>query len=328
MFVEKYMADVRRTGYTPRAWVTYFRRWAATSREQAFERPQTLRSLGITGLLGFLFLLGCAIVLSRTTSLAVALEFFQGTGFMLLVGLLAIASNIRMLVDMDGRPLKRINPANIFTLARLVSIPAVFVFAWAGYDGLAIGTFLVGAFTDVVDGWLARHMNDMTPLGRVFDPIVDILFNACAIVVLSMQGYVPGWVLALVLTRYGLLLFGAAIIYIFRGPVEIKPTVLGKATGVVTTGLLFVLVAGQYWIAEDAWRGTAALLVWALGFVEAITIPQVILIGWYNFKRAGLRAQAQAEVDAEAETRSLPNSVRLSVIERADAGGPRRPGSP
>ena len=321
MFVEKYMADVRRAGYTPRAWVAYFRRWAATSREQAFERPQTLRSLGVTGLVGFLFLLSCAITLSQTTTLPLALAFFQGTGFMLLVGLFGIASNIRMLVNTSGRPLKRINPANIFTLARLVSIPAILAFAQAGYDGLAIVTFLVGAFTDVVDGWLARHMNDATPLGRVFDPIVDILFNACVIVVLSIQGYVPDWVLALVLTRYGLLLFGAAIIYVFKGPVEIKPTALGKATGVVTTGLLFVLVAGQFWMSGEAYDNMAALLVLALGFVEAITIPQVIFIGWYNFKKAGERAQAEAEV-------APASPVRFSVVERTDAAGPRRPAAP
>jgi len=163
-----------------------------------------------------------------------------------------------------------------------------------GHTALAVWTFLVGAATDVIDGWLARHMNDTTSLGRVFDPIVDILFNASVIVVLSVQGYVPAWVLSLVLTRYGLLLFGAAIIYIFRGPVEIKPTVLGKATGVVTTGLLFVLVAGQFWIPRTVYPQVAQLLVLALGFVEAITIPQVLLVGWYNFKRAEARAHAQA----------------------------------
>jgi cardiolipin synthase len=310
MFVEEYMADVRRAGYRPSAWVTYFRRWFARSRAAAFERPQTLRSLGITGLLGVLFLLAAGIVLSFTTTLRVALEFFNGTVFLLMAGLLGIASDVRRLVDSNGRPLARINAANLFTLARLVSIPAILVFVNHGYVTLGLATFLVGASTDVIDGWLARHMNDATPLGRVFDPIVDILFNASVFVALAQAGYVPAWVLALVLLRYGLLLFGAALIYIFRGPVEIKPTVLGKATGVITTGLLLALVGSALWLSAEAHRQVAALLVMAIGFVEAITIPQVIGVGIYNFKRAGQRAQA----------------VRLRVVAGERAGeAPGRP---
>ena len=321
MFVEQYMADVRKAGYTPRAWALYFRRWAAACREQAFQRPQTLRSLGITGLLGFLLLLAGSTALALTIGPGVAVQLFQGTGFMLLLGLLGIASNIRMLVDPQGRPLARINAANLFTLSRLVAIPAILVFVVHKHTQLALITFTVAALTDVIDGWLARHMNDATPLGRVFDPIVDILFNAAVIVALSLEGYVPAWVLALVVTRYGLLLFGAAFIYIFRGPVEIKPTALGKATGVVTTGLLVLLVGGRFWLPEEVHSRVSALIVITLGFVEAITIPQVILIGWYNFKKAGQRALAVKLTVVPGEKRSEP------PIGGVSASGPGAPKS-
>jgi cardiolipin synthase len=292
MFIEEYLADLRRERYSLRAWIHYVRRAVAMSREQAFHRPATMRSLGLTGIAGFVVLLVCAVVLSLGVDVALALRFFRNTGTALLIGLLWMASHIRMLTDSTGRPLERINPANVLTLSRLVLIPAIVAFMAEGLPVLALVTFLLGAATDVADGWLARHMDDATPLGRVFDPVVDILFNAAVIWSLFGQGLVPAWIVALVLTRYCLLLSGAAVIYIFRGPVEIKPTVLGKATGVVTTLIISTLVVGGLLLPRPAYSGIADLLAAALGFVEAITIPQVILIGWYNYKRAGGRAEA------------------------------------
>lgn len=297
MFVEEYLADLRRERFRPQACLRYVRRCAALSREHAFMRAPTLRTLGVTGLVGFLALLAGAVAISLILDRRLALTVFLNTGLLLLLGLLWLAMHVKLLVDPAGRPLARINAANILTLSRLVSIPAILAFVAAGHTTLGLVTFLVAAATDVVDGWLARHLNDATLLGRVFDPLVDIFFNASIMVALQLAGYLPGWVLALVLTRYGLLLFGAAAIYIFRGPVEIKPTVLGKATGVVTTLLVFVLVAGALLLPRETYQRIWGLLVVAVGFVEAITIPQVILIGWFNFKKAAWRTAARASID-------------------------------
>jgi phosphatidylglycerophosphate synthase len=296
MFVEEYLVDLRRGRYRPGAWITYVRRCVAMSREQAFYRPETLRSLGVLGVLGFVFLLACAVSISLLINMRLAVEFFRSTGLLLLAGLVWIASHLRMLTDMEGRPLSRINAANVLTLSRLVSIPAFLVFAAGGETLLALITFVAGAATDVVDGWLARHCGESTPLGRVFDPIVDILFNGAVVWALYHGGLVPAWIVALVFTRYGLLLFGAAIIYIFKGPVEIKPTILGKATGVVMTLLVASLVAGAMLFGDDINSRIQSLMVLGLGFVEAITIPQVIFIGVYNFKRAGGRSRTALQL--------------------------------
>ncbi len=294
MFVEEYLADLRRERFRPGAWIVYIRRSLALSREHAFHNPEALRSLGVTGIAGCVALLVCAVAISLSVNMGTALAFFRNTVVTLFCGLFGIAAHLKMLTDGHGRPLRRINPANILTLTRLVSIPAFLVFVKGGLTELALLTFVGGALTDVLDGWYARHRGDATALGRVFDPIVDILFNAAMMAALFDSGVIPAWVFGLVLLRYSLLVGGATALYIFRGPVEIKPTILGKATGVVTTVLVTVLVGGMLLLDGGVYDRIRPLLVIALGFVEAITVPQVILIGLYNYKRAGRSAATAA----------------------------------
>jgi cardiolipin synthase len=292
MFVEEYLADLRRDRFAPAALRTWIRRSLTLARDTAFRRPETMRSIGLTGVVGFLVLLCGAIATALLVSRPLAAELFVQCGLLLLAGLAATAGHLRLLVDANGRPLDAINAANLFTLSRLVLIPAVVGFAVAGEAATAAVLFGIGAATDVVDGWLARHRGQATPFGRVFDPIVDILFNASVFLALFGIGLLPGWVLLLVVTRYGLLLGGGALLSIFRGPIEIKPTILGKTTGVVMTLLVLALVGGRFLVRPELFDPVEELLVVAIGFVEAITIPQVIAIGWSNFRRAGERAAA------------------------------------
>lgn len=286
MFVEEYLVDLRQSGFRPSAWVRYVRRSLRLARESAFERPSVVRSIALVGVVGFIVLLMASLVLVFTAERSLAIQVFTRCGIVLLFGLAVAAGHVRLLVRPDGRSVDRFNPANILTLSRLVVIPAMLAFLSHGHLRLALLAYLAGGLTDVLDGWLARRHGDATDFGRVFDPVVDILFNTALFAGLYSVGLIPAWVLALILTRYGLLFGGAAFLYIFRGPVEIRPTVLGKTTGVVMTLLVATLVGGRLTLPSAVFGQIEGLLIVAIGFVEAITIPQVLLIGWYNFRRS------------------------------------------
>lgn len=70
---------------------------------------------------------------------------------------------------------------NHFTIARMISIPFV---AWLIYtEQYSIGfwTFLLSAFTDVIDGSLARTRDKITKWGKIYDPIADKLLISAMI---------------------------------------------------------------------------------------------------------------------------------------------------
>jgi cardiolipin synthase len=307
MFVEEYLVELRRDGFSPAAWRRYLARSFRLAREAAFERPRMLRSIALAGVLGFVLLLGAALAVTFAAGARLGLLVFGQCGVMLLIGTAVMAGHVRLLVRPDGTPVERINPANLLTLARLVALPAIPVLVVNGHLKAGLILFLAGGLTDVLDGWLARRRGDATDFGRIFDPIVDMAFNTALFVALHAVRLIPDWLLGLVLVRYGLLAFGAVGISLFRGPVEIRPTVLGKTTGVVMTLLVTLLVAGRVALPGTVFGRVEDLLVMAIGFVEAITIPQVLLIGWYNFRKAGKPAPAVMTLVAgdDAEARRL-----------------------
>lgn len=99
------------------------------------------------------------------------------------------------------------NVANYLTVFRLALVP---VFAWALLvdDGsstawrlTATAVFVVAAYTDRVDGNLARSRDLVTPFGKLADPIADKALIGTAFVGLSLLGELSWVVTAVVLVR-------------------------------------------------------------------------------------------------------------------------------
>lgn len=79
------------------------------------------------------------------------------------------------------------NLPNALTLLRIMLIP-LFVtafylpFQWA--HSLACGIFLAAAFTDLIDGWLARYLDQTSKFGAFLDPVADKLMVCTALILL------------------------------------------------------------------------------------------------------------------------------------------------
>lgn len=79
-----------------------------------------------------------------------------------------------------------INLPNIVTAARIALIPifaVIYVLAAAGH-WLAALLFAAAAFTDWLDGYLARRLDQTTPFGAFLDPVADKLIVVTALVLL------------------------------------------------------------------------------------------------------------------------------------------------
>lgn len=91
---------------------------------------------------------------------------------------------------------------NLVTLARLACLP-VFLWLLFGRENRAAAAWLLGALgaTDWVDGYLARHLGQTSNLGKALDPIADRLLFFVGGGGILLDGSVPAWFAATVLTR-------------------------------------------------------------------------------------------------------------------------------
>lgn len=64
---------------------------------------------------------------------------------------------------------------NIISLCRLLLIPLIIVVYIRGRLWLAVILLGISALSDAADGYIARHFHQITPLGKVLDPIADKL---------------------------------------------------------------------------------------------------------------------------------------------------------
>ena len=97
-----------------------------------------------------------------------------------------------------------LNIANVLTVLRLLLVP---VFIWlALLPGdrarlAAVVVFVVAAFTDRLDGQLARSWGLVTSFGKIADPIADKALTLSAFVLLSVNQRLWWWVTILIVVR-------------------------------------------------------------------------------------------------------------------------------
>ena len=127
---------------------------------------------------------------------------------------------------------------NAFTVVRLLCIP-VFVWLLLGrhpHDRF-LAAVLLGALgaTDWVDGYLARHLHQVSTLGKVLDPTADRLLLGVAVVAILVDGSVPLWIGVIVIVREGVVA-AAAVGLLAAGARRIDVQWVGKAA---TLALMF-----------------------------------------------------------------------------------------
>jgi CDP-diacylglycerol--glycerol-3-phosphate 3-phosphatidyltransferase len=160
---------------------------------------------------------------------------------------------------------------NALTIARFAAIP---VFAWlyleAG-DGPAWGAgifFAAAAFTDQVDGYLARRWHVESAFGKVADPLADRLMIGTAVVLMWATGRIPMLAALVILGRDLALVLGYKLLAPSGYALEV--TFLGKtATWIIYAALGFVLVTqeGTTWPLVILWTGIALALGAAVQYV-------------------------------------------------------------
>ena len=96
------------------------------------------------------------------------------------------------------------NTANKLTMLRVILIPAFLVslyFFYPASNYVALGIFVLASITDFIDGYIARHYNQVTDFGKFMDPLADKLLVFAAMFWFAEIGRMPLMVIFVVLVR-------------------------------------------------------------------------------------------------------------------------------
>jgi CDP-diacylglycerol--glycerol-3-phosphate 3-phosphatidyltransferase len=96
------------------------------------------------------------------------------------------------------------NTANKLTMLRVLMIPVFLVFLYADLPAgryFALGIFILASCTDFVDGYIARHYNQITDFGKFMDPLADKVLVLAAMLWFVEAGQMPAWAVLIVVLR-------------------------------------------------------------------------------------------------------------------------------
>ncbi len=212
---------------------------------------------------------------------------------------------------------RAVNIPNTLTLLRIFFVPLLvaavvqgdtglpFRFSGLTNEMLALLIFLCAAFTDLLDGYLARRWNQVTTVGMLLDPIADKLLISAALISLVQVQRVPGWMAVLIIGREfavsGLRAIAASEGY------TIKASELGK-TKMVTQVLAvaLILLAVDYPVLAP-W---AVFALWGTMIFAVVSALQYFLQFWRKVDES-IKSRRRGELfQMEKERRKAARSSR------------------
>jgi cardiolipin synthase len=118
---------------------------------------------------------------------------------------------------------------NLISIIRLACLP-IFVFLLFGADNRAAAAWLLAALgmSDWCDGYIARHFNQVSEIGKILDPVADRLLFFVGLGAILADGSIPVAIGIAILARE-VVVGGTTVILGLMGARRIDVTWFGKA---------------------------------------------------------------------------------------------------
>lgn len=125
---------------------------------------------------------------------------------------------------------------NLLSLVRLLCVPLFLYLLFVHHDR-GFAAWLLGGLgaTDWVDGYVARHFNQVSNVGKILDPVADRTLLLVGVTAIIIDGSVPWFIGVLALTREALIA-GGTLYLAAKGAKRLDVQWAGKAG---TFGLMF-----------------------------------------------------------------------------------------
>lgn len=139
-----------------------------------------------------------------------------------------------------------LNVPNVLTVLRILLVPVLVVALTTGLkngDTIAAIVFALAAFTDGLDGYIARSRKSITTFGKVMDPIADKMLITAALIALVSLNRLAAWVAMVIIARE----FAVSSLRVAaaqQGAI-IPASILGKIKTVVQVAAVMALIAAD-----------------------------------------------------------------------------------
>ncbi len=184
-----------------------------------------------------------------------------------------------------------------FTIARVFASPLLAWLLLRNQFRLGLLLVAVAGVTDWLDGFSARKLGVTGKFGVILDPLADKTLLVTLFISLGVLRLVPLWILALVIGRDLVIVFGSFLLRIFRNRRRFIPTILGKVSTFFQ--IVFVLL-----VLIDAAVPSYAWLSW-LEMTALVLTAIFTSISGLDYVRKGIVMTRQPSVPDEEYVTSL-----------------------
>lgn len=174
---------------------------------------------------------------------------------------------------------------NLLSLFRLLLIPVFLVLLVVEQYVWALVVLVVSSATDFVDGYVARHFNQVSRVGQLLDPAADRLFIFTTLIGLAWTGFIPWWLAGVIFAReFLLLVIGVILANHGYGPLPVHH--LGKMGTFALLTAMPLLILGAAFPSIDfianplGWAAAlwGVFLYWWAGVLYALEAGRLIRI--------------------------------------------------
>ena len=119
---------------------------------------------------------------------------------------------------------------NVLTMIRLALVPVFVVLFLNGHKMASLAVFVAASLTDMLDGYLARKLNQITDFGKLFDPLADKVMVVTAMVCQALIGVFPWIAIIIVGVKELIMMLGG--IFMLSKNVVVYSNYVGKTAQV------------------------------------------------------------------------------------------------